>query len=57
MSVVVSARSLPGLCQVSARVLHRHSHSASADLNSNSVANEDANENDSCYYLGPGEGY
>ena len=39
------------------QVLLRHSHSAYADLNSDAIDNNDANENDSCYYLGPGEGY
>ena len=37
-------------------MLHRHSHSDNADLNCNAIDNNDANENDSCYYLGPGEG-
>ena len=39
------------------RVLLRLSHSDNADLNRIAIDNNDANENDSCYYLGPGEGY
>ena len=42
---------------MSVGLLHRLSHSAYTDLNRIAIDNNDANENDSCYYLGAGEGY
>lgn len=53
----IAVQCLVSVCRVSVGLLLRLSHSHSVDLNCTAIDNNDANENDSRYYLGPGEGY